>query len=184
MEARSASFQQFLDCAMRDLNPVTPCASWTKRVFTGVLGCSQNGENRPIWVIKCAWEFAGACGRWLPVWLPESRCAAESPISATPWCECRTNLRSLVSLHRLQWPRRRFWMKACPVIDQRSGAVSITLTRSPKSASAQERSQPPSTSTVVPVTKSFSMTKRIAWATSSAVPIRGMRLLAVTLANA
>ena len=42
--------------------------------------------------------------------------------------------------------------------------------------------QPPSTSTVVPVTKSFSTRYIIAWAHSAAVPARGMRLPAVMLA--
>ena len=46
---------------------------------------------------------------------------------------------------------------------------------------SQDSSHPPSTSTVVPVTKSFWMTNRMACATSSAVPARGIRFLAVCL---
>lgn len=47
----------------------------------------------------------------------------------------------------------------------------------------QLSNQPPSTSTVVPVTKSFLIRNKIADATSSAVPGRGIRWLAVAPDN-
>lgn len=46
-----------------------------------------------------------------------------------------------------------------------------------------DASQPPSTSTVVPVTNEFSVTKRTAFATSSGAPARGIKCVAVAAAG-